>query len=589
MRSLSFGLPIAVIIILEGLQRHSDRHHGVAAIGQADGVASVLLTCIIPAVAVVVVANLSNSLEFTLSVLAPFHSMKRHQRPFGRGVGSSILGRTPFGALYYSIQNRYHAAALAIMAALLGSMLPVVSSGLYTLEVVTYSQTLDLVRLDQFDLTQVSFVDGANPAAALSSLVENSITSYSLFSWVELAIPQIKLSETAAKLTADLREQQAMFDVSLPVLRASLACSFSSADSEKIIAFVGFEYGYESPDTTVQLDTRAELPPHCQRGGEGGNLTYLDWGWGVKWTPSDAYIGTVQDLHTGPWPKYAVSAEGEMDDGQDNPPGCPSLRLAFGHIHVSDETGSLASPWSDMMIMTCYQLIEEIDATVSFTLPGLQISLASPPIVHGSTAQYLRARPNGELAFQYRTQANLDGMLYMFNNKTYANPTGAVVSTFHQAMLFGRTPTMEASLIGPDNHERLFNASQAYYRRYMAQVISQNMRTTITPSTGSLTTSPSSPATELTGTYYNPLHSARVYQNNALKLALQIILGVMISCAALAYWMSDMSYTLPHNPCSIAGTMNIIAGSEMCSSPEAEPTATLGQKVESIVNGKELE
>ena len=107
-----------------------------------------------------------------------------------------------------------------------------------------------------------------------------------------------------------------------------------------------------------------------------------------------------------------------------------------------------------------------------------------------------------------------------------------MVSTFYQAVLSGETPTSEASLIGTENHERLFNASQPYYQRYMAQAISRDMRTTAVNTSAS--------PSLVIGTYYSPLKQ-RVFQNHPSKLALQIILGSMVLCGTLAYLFSDMA------------------------------------------------
>jgi hypothetical protein len=91
----------------------------------------------------------------------------------------------------------------------------------------------------------------------------------------------------------------------------------------------------------------------------------------------------------------------------------------------------------------------------------------------------------------------------------------------------------------------------------MAQAISRNMRTATNASVSPV----------LTGTYYNPL-DPRIFQNHPSKLALQIILGVMVLCGALAYFLSDMSHTLLPNPSSIAGTMSLLAGSQVYSRAE---------------------
>ena len=682
LRCATLALPVALIITLEVLQRISNRSNdGIGSIKRSQKVPIVILTRIIPASIMVGVGLLFSSLEFTLSSLAPFYSMKRNQEPARRGIGSSVLGKIPPRALYCSIRDRHHATALAIFAALLGSILTIVSSGLYTLESVAHSQSLEVERVDRFDPSQVGFVDGLNPAATLSSLMEGNFTSYPPFTYGDLAIPQISLSEAAAKITARLGEQQASFSLRLPVLRASLACNMSSSADGQISVQTGYEYGTRRPNE-IQLETRTGLPPSCLKGRAGGDLSYIDWSWDLENPATDTYMGTLQDLHTGPFESWDYAA-GEVSDYNENDPGCPSLGFVFGHMpkRETDTTGTKVPAISNMTMMTCYQLLQEIDATVTFDLPTLQVSSTHPPVLHDSTARYLQSGPNGEIAFQYRLQDNVEGMLYMSRDMPRDSWDIPHISTFYQAVLFGRTPETEASLTGPENQERLFNATQAFYRRYMAQVISQNMRTssrkgsklamrsaapdpaTATPepltgtnleplpssSAGTLTstyleppissiytgptglyvdassstgtsaslttdslafsslgtaitpvpltgsyysdsfsssptststfspspttssrasptssTAPSLPALELlTATYLNPLHSARVYQNNASKITLQVLLSVMALCAALAYWLSDMAHTLPHNPCSIDGTMSLLAGSEM--------------------------
>ena len=66
-----------------------------------------------------------------------------------------------------------------------------------------------------------------------------------------------------------------------------------------------------------------------------------------------------------------------------------------------------------------------------------------------------------------------------------------------------------------------------------------------------------------TGTWTDP-NRGRLTQNNASKIALQTMLGAMFVCGIVAYALIGAQETLPHNPCSIAGTASLLAGSEMC-------------------------
>ena len=67
----------------------------------------------------------------------------------------------------------------------------------------------------------------------------------------------------------------------------------------------------------------------------------------------------------------------------------------------------------------------------------------------------------------------------------------------------------------------------------------------------------------------------RLKQNNPSKIVLQVLLGIMIVCGIAIYALYDPRHTLPHNPCSIAGVMSLLAGSEMCDRSIIPPGAEL--------------
>lgn len=107
-------------------------------------------------------------------------------------------------------------------------------------------------------------------------------------------------------------------------------------------------------------------------------------------------------------------------------------------------------------------------------------------------------------------------------------------------------------LAGPQNVGRLINATNHLYQKHMAQAINLNMRTT--------------DDSDALGEIFNATvvgSTFRLKQNAGPKLALQILLGIMTVGGGAAYLFTDMRHTLPHNPCTIAGTMSLLAGSEM--------------------------
>lgn len=90
----------------------------------------------------------------------------------------------------------------------------------------------------------------------------------------------------------------------------------------------------------------------------------------------------------------------------------------------------------------------------------------------------------------------------------------------------------------------------------MAQVIDSNLRQPI-QETGN------GEANRFNGTI-TVSNQLRLKQNNTSKIVLQALLATMLVCGIAVYALRDMGSTLQHNPCSIAGVMSLLAGSEMC-------------------------
>jgi hypothetical protein len=56
----------------------------------------------------------------------------------------------------------------------------------------------------------------------------------------------------------------------------------------------------------------------------------------------------------------------------------------------------------------------------------------------------------------------------------------------------------------------------------------------------------------------------RIKQNNISKVILQSLLTGMLVCFLSLNVLMDMRSTLPHNPITLAGSMSLLAGGELC-------------------------
>jgi hypothetical protein len=563
--TLTLLSPILVIVIIEILQRISFRHDGIAPVPSDNGIDVQIYSRYLPAVVMLLIATLYNSLDFTVSLFAPFHALGLGSAPASKSIMSSLLGKTPPIALLTALRDSHWGAFFSTTAALLGSVLTILSSGLYTVEGVPAAKTIQLQRTDNFNTTWSNSAFNDSHAAILTSLTESFILTNPPFTSEEMAFPAIQGLEPSWE--RNFKDLQSPLNVTLPALRASLNCTLVPASAVNVTGDYQLNIG-----VTIGVEARHPLPPDCLLGGPGRNLSFMNWtnyyGFNVD-SSNEAYIGAMLDLHVGPWNEGLVDeSSGEDDDPpqDDNPPGCPSLAFTFGHLAyklkdptTDNETGQTyyqtVTTQPNLTTMICYQLLDEIQSNVTFLPPDFTISTAQPPVPHENSVRHLASGPHGETSFEYRPQEHIEDELKVLGQTQYPNPSSSwpLLDNFFIAVLAGKHPIEPANLTGEANQDNLMKAVQGFYRRYMAQAISANMRVS----------APSASPEIYTGTWQDP-NSWRIKQNVGSKIAIQVFLGIMFVCGVLAYVLVKMRHMLPHDPCSIAGVCSLLAGSEMC-------------------------
>jgi hypothetical protein len=554
--TVTMCLPLAMTAALEILQHKSNRPEGISNMTNNSSLLNGFYTRYLPALVMLGLATLYNSLDFTVSSFAPYQALKVGNVPASKSLMSSLLGKMPPHALWSSFRNRHWGALASAIPAFVGSFLTIIVSGLFTIQDISIARNVTVQRLDQFHTVWKNSVGNDNSAAALTTLTESLNLTYPKFTYEELAFPTIGLSASTKIETLDTG--QVPLTLRIPALRASLDCTIVPYSDYNVSVFEA-HISADSPNAVVpevDFSATAPLPPNCLLGGQGGNLSYMAWGntWMLdNGTRNARYVGKILDLHVGPWTAEFEDSSGETttDIQGDNPPGCPSLAFIFGYVSVN------GAAKSNVTTMMCYQLLEEVQTNATFYLPGFTISASNPPVPDESTVKYLHSSSNGDTAFEFRPQSHFDNEFAMFGEAGHGSGEVSDLSSsdpFFQAVLVGRNPVAPEDLVGPENQNKLLTAIQGFYRRYMAQAISANMRvkdTTPTPQT-------------FTGTFMDP-GNGRLKQNNAAKITLQVLLGIMFIFGALAYGLTNIRNSLPHDPCSIAGVASLLAGSEMCS------------------------
>lgn len=540
-------LPLVLIGLLEFLQRKSDSHQGIYTISDPNPLTSSVYIRFIPALVMLIVATSYNAVDFNILVLSPYNSMKDRSAPASRSVESSLVDMLPLVALWSAIRQRQYAAVFSSTAATIGSILAIIVSGLYTIELAPSYGAAVVQTTDSFNTSWANSATNDSSAAVLASLTESLNLPYPQSTYEELALPAfVLLNGTAIRGDSSLQ-------VVSPALRASLNCSVM----EKTAFNVTASYNPRLASSSASVDAKLPLPPSCLFGGPGGNLTYIDVNYRVGFAENSSYIGKLLDLHVGPYDAIQGFSFGESEPlaVKDNPFSCPSLAFIYGYIDIERPANT------SVTTLLCYQQIQRLEANVTFEGPSMSISTTDPPKPNEESIDLVASSPEGHTTFSYRIQRHMEQSLSMFNQTKYAsaNLDDSPVDGFFQGVLFGKTPLPESTLVGAENQEPILNGITTFYRRYMAQAISSNMRVPVDTRAATPT------STTYAGVLVNagsPNH--RLTQHATPKIVLQACLATMALLGVLTWRFAALDRLVPHNPCTIFGVMALLAGSRMC-------------------------
>lgn len=536
---VTLALSIVSVGILEIIQQYSNKHNGFVntphALASADALADYL-----PAAFMMMVSIMFNSFDFTVMIYAPYSALAKGNSPARRSITNNSLGKLPVLGLLQAIIVRHWAVCFSTIAAIGGSLLTIVVSGLYILSAAPGSSGISIQQVDQFNLNWTNSVNNDSNAGTMFVLVEEFNLSYPKFTYDELALPTVQLPSQNEE-TYDLLQLQ------LPATRATLNCT--------VVPTQGITVSTSNLETGGQANVtvQAPLPGNCLLGAPGGKNSSITFNNSfqmslLKTTLNESYGGIVLDLHVAPSFGDSLGfqsyGDGAGSSEADNPPGCPSLGFIFVYISVGDDTNVNATA------LMCSQLVEEVQTETHFLLPDLDLDPRNPPIPDESTVKYLANQTN---ALPYRIQVAFDSEITAYNGTSTFQPgSPAALDPFFQALLYGQDYVDPATLVGSANTDRLINATNHIYRKYMAQAFNSNMRRNLS-SVDRIT---------VDAMLINP-NKSRLAQDETSKIVLQVLLAIMFVCGVSAYLLADTKGVLPHSPTSIAGVASLLAGSEL--------------------------
>ena len=542
--SIALVLPLTIIVLLEVLQHESDKHHGLANVSATSTVVHSLPSLLASAI-VLSIAMVYDALYFAAATLAPFQLLARRTAAATERDINTSLGNLPIWSTIKAVRQRHTAAAIASVAALIGSLLTIISSGLYTFDSVPYAPSIGVTVSDRFVPSFGISTDGS-ASFNLQSIEQNN-GSYPPLTYDGLAFPNLNLSKL------DINSSNQLGDVGQVTLQANIKATRASLKCEMVPNSIMKIDTYAPEDSRGCLNTavnfNAGLPPSCPHFLNAHNQTasQIPLEFDLQLSCPGSPVLTVHHQAVLTNQRYELNYElniaffaGSPLGAPNNPPECPSLAFLSGYF-VENSTST-----ENFTAMTCIQGLEEVDAMTTFDLSTGSLLIKSEPVVDESSAKWLQSFNS----------------VYWFTSGTFAEllqPTisyaGVFSDNFYSQVNYGPEGIPPSELTGPANAQRFVNSTQQMYRRYMAQLISGTMREKLT-ATGEVA------APQYSGVIQGMSH-LRLQQNTTSKLILQVFLAVMLLCGLFVYSRRDLGRVIPMCPWSIAGTMSLLAGSDM--------------------------
>lgn len=582
--ALTIVLPLCFIGILEALQYVSDSRNGFIDITESN-VDSQILSTYLPAFFTLILDMLYTSLDFAISIFAPLAALRRGNVSETRSIMSGSVGGLPPFALFQSLRSRHFAQCLTILAAFVSSLLAIVVSALYTAETVFEFQTVSLQQADFFNWTHVDLSQDDGFAGSLANLIAYDNASYPQWTYNDLVFPS--LTASSPRISNRFNGSESVV-VSVPAIRGSL--NNCSAVPPKLISvsaagappscgaacndLVQLNYAMSLPYSLCNFDLKnatAATWSQTYTAPNDSSIVYAGKGTALQWylpssTDRGLILGDGSVILDQPGPvKYDYDVDNFF-------PSCPSFSYSLGMVHAGrkigkpteDGTGVSWNSIQNITVMYCYQQLEQVMANITFSYPDFAINSTTPPILLEETAVVIT---------QNNTQQWFDVSLNTFLNSLQDLPIRIKgrnsIDGFIQALSWGRNGVSLDQLYNNGDISTLNAAANKLYGQYIAQAISANMRSTVPPNSTSTIYNINQKPSNYTATLRQL--TQRLHQHRGPKIALQVMLAVLAVCAMATYMVMDTKKVVPHNPCSIAGMMSLLADSEMCKTREVIP------------------
>ncbi|KAF2143947.1 uncharacterized protein K452DRAFT_346624 [Aplosporella prunicola CBS 121167] len=547
---LTTALSIIVAVVLIVLQHVSDNTQGLVDVTPDSHV----LPKYIPALVMLIIAALFSSIEGTSAIFAPFSKLKKGNASAATSIELSVTNKLLTQAIVVSAKGRSFHYMLSGIALFLAGFLTIIVSGLYTVASVPVNEMLTLTEVDKFNFSQGNLAIDDNSAAATLGLLQYSNLTYPHWTYENLVLNKLNAPRNFGA--------EGTLSVNVTAYRAQLDCTTYLTHQKTLHKNQGTANNFE-----IEINTT--VPIQCAHSFTEEKTTNWSQHYYIPYNKSGTYIGHSSLLQ---WDlDYSIlkgdgAVSTNLGNGvsllyQDLPTGnfgCPTFGFSLGSSTLQESGNSTLVDTAFTAVM-CYQTLEQVDTNVTFHASDMSIDTTHPPVPDESTVKRIQNPSTSSDIWEWHINSFVANLRDLKENS--AVPTldkkGNLlndVDGFIQTLVDGRDGVPFEQLVGEENQHYLVDAASRLYSEYMAQAISTNMRQTITQGDAS-----NARQAQLINS-----KRWRLRQNPGPAIALEALLFVLAAASLAITFLWDRNEVLPHNPCSIAGTATLLAGSELC-------------------------
>jgi hypothetical protein len=553
------ALPLATIAALEVVQQVSDRNDGIATLSATES-NSKLLATYVPAALLVGMTVLFRKVQLTAALLAPLRHLTGEGVP-AQSLTVSMMGKTPLHAIYLSLRHRSISVFLTSAAVLVGSLTTIVVAALYKIESVPTTQEITLNLADYFDFEDSSLELGDRHAGVTSSLTLFANLSSPAGTNNNLVFPELTPPSGLVDGTT-LRGK-------IPALRPEVMCEPVEVQDLYLTEVLG-NATRSSNGLEIQIQTQSKPHGPCVLvNGSTLSSSVSIVTTGVFDLPIDGQNTIIGNGGTGVYPGFIRDNSTKDVSRLDL---CPIFSFVLGSATASWKNGTeplnatlsqlrnAISIEHDLTYFHCTQRVQKLMVDTTFVMPGMKISTTNSPKVDESTAEYLTFATGNYSG----TIAAISMDTFTLNLPDSYDHEERYIAPITKALIHNKYGSPLAELLGPNGPDKIQSSANGMFSTYLAQAINANLRRAGPPPEPSV----DARAVTLPLTYpanATPPPRLRVKQDKAAKAALQGILGFMVCCAAGSYAITRTKDVLPRNPATIAGSMSLLAGSEIVS------------------------